>query len=260
MKMLTTKSRKMTSPVIFRTAGALPVSPAAAKREGCLVCGSELVYRQDPLSARCIVCGRPFLTRTQCTAGHYICDECHAGDILLKVERLLDASSEHDPISLANRIFELPGLNMHGPEYHSIVPAVLVAALQNLNGQRSLPEIREAIRRGRSTPGGSCGLQGSCGAGIGAGIAATLIEKSTPMTPRPRSIANRATGEALLAISRHEGARCCKRDSITAIESFMRTTPYFIGVEQAHYACKQYKSNKTCLGRRCPYLTTRKGD
>ena len=35
---------------------------------------------------------------------------------------------------------------MHGPEYHSIVPAVLVAAFQNLS-EKDRTLIREAIKR-----------------------------------------------------------------------------------------------------------------
>lgn len=226
--------------------------------EGCLLCGGELIYSQQSAPAQCQICGQIHQTAVQCRNQHFICDTCHAGDILQNVGALLINSSETDPVALAQQVFELPRLNMHGPEYHSIVPAVLVTAYQNQCGQRSLPDIFEAIRRGRSTPGGSCGTIGSCGAGIGAGIAVSILEKATPLTPQPRSRANRATAEALLAISRHEGARCCKRDAITTIRTFIETTPYFQSTEFSAYSCRQFKNNKTCLGSSCPYLTTRK--
>ncbi|HAL74002.1 MAG TPA: radical SAM protein [Clostridiales bacterium] len=227
-------------------------------KEGCLLCGSELLYCQQAAPEKCLICGQTFQTTTKCQNGHYICDTCHAGNILQNIESLLMNSTEADPIALALRIFELPRLNMHGPEYHSIVPAVLVTAYQNLTGQRSLPDIQEAIRRGRSTPGGSCGTMGSCGAGTGARIAVAALEKATPLTAQPRSKANLATAQALMAISQHQGARCCKRDAITTIRTFIVTTPYFHDIELATYHCRQYKSNKTCLGGQCPYLNIRK--
>lgn len=250
--MLTTSGKPKTAlrPAFLRTAA----NPLAADREGCLLCGGELIYTRQSAPEHCQICGQTHQASVRCTQGHYICDTCHTGDILQNVEALLTNSTQSDPVALAQHVFELPRLNMHGPEYHSIVPAVLVTAWQNQNGVRSVPDIREAIRRGRNTPGGSCGTMGSCGAGIGAGIAVSIIEKATPLTPQPRSSANRATAEALLAISRHEGARCCKRDAITTIRTFLETTPYFQKTELSEYRCRQFKSNKTCLGSRCPYL------
>lgn len=232
--------------------------PAQQMHEGCLLCGSELLYGQQASPEKCLVCGQTFQSTTKCQNSHYICDTCHSGNILQNIEAMLLISAETDPVALALRIFELPRLNMHGPEYHSIVPAVLVAAYQNLTGQHSRQDIQEAIRRGRSTPGGSCGTMGSCGAGIGAGIAVAILEKATPLTALPRSKANLATAQALLAISQQQGARCCKRDAITTIKTFIETTPYFHGIKPATYYCRQYKNNKTCLGSRCPYLKTRK--
>ncbi|HEY5587943.1 MAG TPA: DUF5714 domain-containing protein, partial [Candidatus Paceibacterota bacterium] len=117
-----------------------------------------------------------------------------------------------------------------------------------------ISKIKEAIRRGKDTKGGSCGFNGSCGAAVGTGTAVSIIEGVTPMSKAERGNANLATGYALIEISKHGGPRCCKRDSITSIESFVNITKYFNDIKKTNYVCKQYKNNKDCIGIKCPYL------
>lgn len=150
------------------------------------------------------------------------------------------ASTEVNPMALIQRIFEIPGLNMHGPEYHSIVPAVLVAAFQNLTAKKDTTKIKESIKRGHYFKGGGCGYYGTCGACVGTGIAVSVIDDVTPMSVDTRAMANTVTGLALLEISRHGGPRCCKRETITSIKSFMENTPYFKTLPDVDYFCKQY--------------------
>ncbi len=238
-------------------AGKIMLRPGSTS-EGCLLCGQPLKYSQMPKIGTCEICGQTQETKTACVAGHFICDSCHAGSIMDHVAALLAVSRETDPVNLAMRIFELNGLNMHGPEYHSIVPAVLVTAWQNAYQMRDQSKIDEAIRRGQQVPGGSCGLAGNCGAGVGAGVASAIISESTPLTGPERQQALQATGQALMAIGQFAGARCCKRDAIVSIETFVKSTPYFKQAEPlANYICKQFAQNKTCLGTKCPYFPTR---
>src|SRR5665648_71890 len=89
--------------------------------EGCLVCGQDLIYLKEKAEETCMICGLSFPTHAKCMSGHYVCDSCHSKDILLRVEVMLTNSQDKDPVKIALKIFELPGLNMHGPEYHSIV-------------------------------------------------------------------------------------------------------------------------------------------
>ena len=225
------------------------------KTKGCLICGQELTYSKESATKEvCHICSQPFEAYVRCSKGHYVCDLCHSLDILGKVEQLLCASDEKNPLILAQMVFELPGLNMHGPEYHSIVPSVLVAAWQNLNGQKDISKIKEAIKRGKDIKGGSCGLYGTCGAGVGTGIAVSIIEGATPMSRVERGTANRVTGSALLEISKYGGPRCCKREAITSIESLMQVTSYFDSLQKAEYTCKQSGKNKDCIGNKCPFL------
>ena len=224
------------------------------KTEGCVVCGTELVYTETPHKDTCIVCGRHFETNVSCPNGHYICDACHGSDILEQVKRFLMTSTSSDPVELLLEVFKLPGLKMHGPEYHSIVPAVLVAAYQNSIGQRDEAGIDEAIRRGRDIKGGSCGYHGICGAATGTGIAASVIEKATPLSGKERGNAMSLTGQALIDLSSYGGPRCCKRDSVSSIESFIRHSGLFEKIKTTEYTCTQFPNNKDCIGTKCPYF------
>lgn len=234
--------------------GETPTAGNAPQTEGCLICGQELVYRTDRSEYTCLVCGKQFTANVSCSAGHYICDLCHSADIFQKLESFLMASTEKNPLRLISQVFELPGLNMHGPEYHSIVPAVLVAAYQNLTGQKDSNKIKESIARGSYIKGGGCGYFGTCGACVGTGIALSVLEGVTPMGVEKRALANTITGLALLAISKHGGPRCCKREVITSIKTFMGNTEYFANMSDIDYNCNQYNRNKDCIHEKCPYF------
>ena len=82
----------------------------------------------------------------------------------------------------------------------------------------------------------------------------SIIEGATPMSHDERGAANRTTGYALLEIGKHGGPRCCKREAITSIESFIQVTSYFDGIQKAEYTCKQFGKNKDCIGKKCPYF------
>jgi len=221
---------------------------------GCMVCGGELYYTPDmPLRAKCFYCGKEDNTYVFCLEGHFVCDECHRKDVLEIVEQICIDSDLTDPLDLALCIFDLQKLHMHGPEYHSIVPAVLVSAYGNSTNNKDLPAIKEAISRGKVIFGGICGTHGACGAGIGVGIAYSIIHKVTPYSKEDRGEANRLTAEALLAISKLGGPRCCKRDSIIAIETAKNNFAVFNGSGGIKYECTQFVNNNMCLHCDCPF-------
>lgn len=222
---------------------------------GCTVCGSDLYYTPDKtLRANCFYCGKEETTNVFCLNGHYVCDECHRKDILEIVEMECINSDLSDPVELALWIFDLPNLHMHGPEYHSIVPAVLVTAYGNSINNKDKSAIKEAISRGKEIFGGICGTHGACGACIGIGIAWSVIHKVTPYSKKDRGDANRMTALALTAISKFGGPRCCKRDSITSIETAVKHFGCFSGTGKSRYICSQYASNNMCIGKKCPYF------
>ncbi len=223
-------------------------------KSGCLVCGAELIYTPDlSFNAECYYCGKTELANVFCMEGHYVCNECHRKDILEIVEQICIDSDLTDPVELALCIFDIPTLHMHGPEYHSIVPAVLISAYGNCIETKDPSTIKEAILRGKAIFGGICGTHGACGACIGVGIAYSLIHKVTPYSKEDRGEANRMTALALSAISCYGGPRCCKRDSITAIETAKKHFGYFDNARESKYVCSQFVYNDMCLKNMCPY-------
>ncbi len=221
---------------------------------GCVICGAALAYQNTAHNDTCAICGKDFQTTVTCVTGHYVCDSCHGEDILTQVERVLSKSTFADPMALLLETFKLPELKMHGPEYHSIVPAVLVTAYQNQQGYRDNKQIAEAIRRGKDVKGGSCGYTGVCGAAAGTGIAASILSKATPYSDEERGEAMTVVARALTALGAFGGPRCCKRDAVTSISTFVKDTDWFTNKTTVPYRCTQFKTNKDCMGARCPYF------
>jgi len=230
----------------------------AEVRQGCLICGSPLLYSEKSETHSCSICGRSYPSKIKCAKGHSICDACHNGDVLDHMEELLLKSTEKNPIRLAKMVFDMPTMKLHGPEHHSMVPAVLETAHQNLLGIRDAGKIRETLNRGKDIKGGSCGFHGACGACVGTGIAESVYLGALPGSKEERGKAMKATAAALMAVSEFGGPLCCKRDSITSIETYMNMSDRFDGVEVYPFVCSYYKYNKGCLTKGCPYFPTAK--
>jgi len=228
--------------------------PQESTQSGCMICGESLVYRGKIGSQHCDICGEMFESNVSCANGHYVCDNCHRGDTLDHMEALLVKSTQTNPIMLADQVFHMPTMKMHGPEHHSMVPAVLETACQNIQGIRDIDKIRETINRGKDIKGGSCGFHGTCGACVGTGIAESVHLGAKPSSKEERGSAMRATGSALVAISEFGGPLCCKRDSIASIENYMKNSDRFAKAEAATYICSFSKYNKGCLTIECPYF------
>ncbi|MDD2190859.1 MAG: DUF5714 domain-containing protein [Eubacteriales bacterium] len=223
-------------------------------QNGCIICGSPLTYSVSAEDHTCDICGETFSSNTKCIHGHYVCDNCHNGDVLDHMEKLLIKSHEKNPIRLAEMVFDMPTMKMHGPEHHSMVPAVLETAHQNILGIRDTSKIQEAINRGKDIKGGSCGFHGNCGACVGTGIAESLYLGATPKSKEERGRAMLATSKALLAVSELGGPLCCKRDSITSIKTYMDISNRYEGADDYQYSCKYYMFNQGCIRLECPYF------
>lgn len=224
---------------------------------GCLVCGAGLVYLPASAPMTCALCGATHPSAARCASGHYVCDACHAAPAKDVIERTCAASAERDPIALAVWLMRHPAVKLHGPEHHFLVPAVLLSAYLESRGERSCKAevLREARRRSDPVAGGFCGLQGACGAGIGAGTFVALATGSTPLAGPARGLANRMTVRALDAISRTDGARCCKRDAFLAILAAARFAREHLGADLPARgpACEWSAANRECSGDGCPF-------
>lgn len=119
--------------------------------------------------------------------------------------------------------------------------------------------LQEMCGRGRSVPGGACGFWGVCGAGISAGVFVSIISKSIPLTNEPFGLSNRMTSKALEKIGAIGGPRCCKRDSYLSILAAIDFVKEHFGVEmeKSEIVCVHSAQNAQCIGKRCPYRSSR---
>lgn len=226
------------------------------KAEHCMVCGQGLNYHQQVVPAVCQICGAVGATPILCPAGHYVCDHCHGAKTLERLPKLLAKSRFSAPEDILEQLLSLPDLPMHGPEHHALVALALLRAAE-LEGL-SLPVgwVSEALRRGGQIPGGACGYLGTCGAGVGLGIAVSLACGATPLKGRERGLANHATAAGLLATGDGE-ARCCKRMLRQALrrgrQFFRDELGLALPEPESEPRCREMGRNKECPGAVCAY-------
>lgn len=230
--------------------------PEGRHDSGCLLCGSPLVYSAAAEERVCAVCGEKYLSNCACEKGHYVCDRCHAAGLEAEFIPLLLRSREKDPQKLLEEVFALPGVHMHGPEHHAIVPCVLLAAYRNCGGELDLRSaLGEALKRGRQVPGGTCGYWGVCGAAAGAGIYFSILTRSTPLAGEVWDLPQRLAARCLNAIADAGGPRCCKRTARLAVREAVRYTTERLGptMPETQPVCGYVRKNRECIGERCPY-------
>ncbi|WP_406659798.1 DUF5714 domain-containing protein [Methanolobus sp. ZRKC3] len=181
------------------------------KKANCMVCGNEVEYLSDPVTAICQYCGVEEEGYFKCKGGHYVCNSCHSKDAVDVIKNVCLNTDLVNPMQIAEALMLHPSIHMHGPEHHALIPAVLTTAYLNYVGKNDDGAIIEAIERGKKVPGGYCGLYGVCGGGTGVGITVSIILGATPLTPEPRSHAMWSTSCTLMTIADSGGARCCKK-------------------------------------------------
>lgn len=224
---------------------------------GCIICGSDLNYREETSNFTCSVCSGTFRSNVQCAQGHFVCDNCHRADALEYIEQYCRNSSGKNPLQMAVEIMKNPKIKMHGPEHHFLVPAVLLTTYYNTTGSRELLDKKLPIakERAQKVPGGFCGNCGNCGAGVGTGIFMSIITETTPLSGETWKLANLMTAKSLEAIALHGGPRCCKRDVSQAIETAVDFVQKNLNVSMAinPILCEFSEKNKECKKQDCKY-------
>ncbi len=221
--------------------------------ERCIVCGGEL--EQVDTVALCTFCGHEAPAQYLCAARHHICDECQLADWPQVVERICEGTRECDPAAIANLIMKHPMSVMHSPQHHILVAPVMLAALRN-SELRPLKtgRLASAIERTMGIPLGVCGTRGECGAAIGAGSLVSILTGATFMKDRERSLALQATAEALLAIARAGGPRCCKQSVYLTLEAASLFLKRELDIDLPVKPCCEFAGrNKECKKERCQY-------
>ena len=223
--------------------------------ENCLICGAPLEYVTADENMTCALCGKQEQSKTRCTAGHYVCNECHTQGMDDLLALCLQYTGR-DPMALLQQLMEQPWCHMHGPEHHVMVGAALLTAYRNAGGTLELSSaLQEMLRRGRQVPGGACGFWGACGAGLSTGMFVSIATGATPLSSDSWGLANTMTSLALAAIGAVGGPRCCKRDSFLAVCAAVEFCREKLGVAMdcAMPVCSYFHRNVQCLSSDCPF-------
>ena len=223
--------------------------------EECMICKAPLEYLEQDVLMECAICHKKEKSKTRCVNGHYVCNECHTQGIDRIIGVCLKETSAN-PVRIMEKLMDLDFCHMHGPEHHVMVGSALLTAYKNAGGELELEKaLMEMQSRGKSVPGGACGFWGACGAGISAGMFASIITKATPLSKETWGISNRMTAAALQKIGEVGGPRCCKRDSYLAILAAIEFVRENMGIEmeQEETVCHRFTMNNQCIGNRCPF-------
>lgn len=226
----------------------------------CMICAKELEYFQDYRPVNCMYCQKEFQSNVTCTDGHYVCDSCHAMDLVDIIEDYCLKTPLDDPMEIALEIMNKSSINMHGPEHHFLVPAVLLTSYYNKIGQKKKlkPKLKVAKMRAKDIKGGFCGFYGNCGAAVGTGIFMSIITEASPLTSESWQDANMMTANSLTEIAKLGGPRCCKRSLFTSIKEAAKYVDERFDVKLYDYQnynpkCTFKSKNKECIGSKCPY-------
>ena len=227
------------------------------KAEHCMVCGQDLIYRQQGEVVRCERCGCEGQSAVICPAGHYICDACHSDSSVKHLPELARATTALAPEDILEELIQLPGLPMHGPEHHAMAGLALLLASERAGIKLPDNYIEETIRRSMQIPGGTCGYHGACGGAVSMGVAVSMVTGGTPVDGLARGMAHRATAMALLTCGDDE-ARCCKRALRKTVSSGRIFFAEQLGIDfprpVGHQACKDIARNRECAKGQCPYF------
>lgn len=230
----------------------------------CEICKKRLVYATNPdeyKDLQCEFCKNEFNANTYCEDNHYICDECHSKGPLELIEAFCEITDLKDPFVMAEQLMKHPKFKVYGPEHHILTPAVILTSLRNNkikkpNGEEvNLKDIKEAINRASKIPGGWCGFYGSCGAGMGSGVAISVFTGATPASNKERTLANLMTSRSLEKIADNL-EHCCKRSvkiSITEALKFLKEK-FDIELNYKSEKCAFSQINNKCEKQNCPYF------
>lgn len=168
-----------------------------------------------------------------------------------------------DIFAMQQEIMDFPEIPMHYPYHHFILPAVLLTAADVCAGQSEetlRAQLESAEERARNVLGGFCGFYGTCGAAVGVGIFFSVYSDTTPVSKDSWAMCNRATADALHAISEVEGPRCCKRFSFQALYSAAESMKKNLNIEVTvdnDVICHYSHRNLDCKRTECPFFGER---
>lgn len=244
------------SPEVTATTEGHEADAVATKHQsGCMVCRAPIEYQTVFRRQQCHYCSRHFEATDCCEQGHYVCDQCHSQDALQVIETICQYSRETDMLSLFHQLRQHPAIPVHGPQYHSLVPAVILTCYRNSGGKLGASLLQAGLNRGSQVIGGSCAYNGVCGAAVGVGIAFSLILEANPVKAEQRQVVQQVVQQVLDALAAFNAARCCNRDCVVSLQKAAELSrellPLPLHADQ-WLPCDQHPLNSECLGAECP--------
>ena len=164
------------------------------------------------------------------------------------------------PLGLLEELMDIPGMPMHCPPHHFLMPAlllVLAGRAQKIPYEQFEEDLLEIEERAKEVPGGACGFYGNCGAAVGIGLFLSVYTGTDPHSEEYWGECNLATGRALQSIGEIAGPRCCKRNSFLALISALDTMEEFLHISiprTGEIRCKYHDANPDCKGSDCPFF------
>jgi hypothetical protein len=220
-----------------------------------MVCGEPLRYLDTERQETCHYCGEEKTARAVCLDSHFVCDSCHSEDALEAIENVCLRTDETDMLALLKEIRSHPAVPMHGPEHHSLVPAVILTAYANAGGNVPENGLATAIARGAHLTGGSCAFLGICGAASGVAVAFSILKEADPLKGPTRQAVQKITCRVLERIASYDAARCCQRDCWLALRCAAELSEEYLPIRlkaESRLRCRQQQENSECLGTECP--------
>lgn len=228
------------------------------RKSSCLLCGSPLVHLAEARTHTCELCRGHFVSDVVCKQGHYICEACHSVPADELIQKICLNSSSTQPVELAVSLLNILSVTMQGPVNQYLVPAVLLTAYYNQLGEveEKARKLEMARQRTAHVIGDFCGFYGVCVTGIGTGIFISLIGESSPAAEGAWGLANQMTNESLRRIEALGDLRCCKRDTLMAIETAKIFVQHNFQVKldvPDTVTCEFSFYNQDCLRENCPF-------
>ncbi len=187
-------------------------------------------------------------------------DPARSAQLVARCLELYDAGEPLTPAGIACELMDLPELPMHCPDHHVLVPLALLTAahMRCARGRDALAaDLNTAAKRAGEVPGGLCGNYGCCGAAIGAGVFASVWQKTTPTSKSGWSAANAITARCLEAVASIEGPRCCKRVVCLSANAAAEAAPELLGLNLGgtqNVTCHHFSRSRECRGTACPFF------
>ena len=176
-------------------------------------------------------------------------------------EACLDAFQNPDlkALELLELLMDRPGVPMHDPIHHYIMPALLLTLAARANGldRAGLAGLLQvAEERARKLLPGFCGWWGACGSAVGCGVFASVWTGSSPKKEDNWAQINQFTARCLANVATVNGPRCCKRTSYLALQAAIPAAREMFGLdlgEAGQPVCSWSHFNRECRKDGCPF-------